>query len=160
MKNIVLIMLIVFSSLKCSSQDYVNAWLPEEYVKSTIAKKTNAIKFLMPIEGFESPFKNGYVLTFKGELNPIKAKKVTINGKVKYRLPSFFYSYFNLEENSIELVNKIKVSTIYISKTRNKLLLEIIEKDKKEEIFFIDRINGYKFKNINLAKKYLQNKYK
>ena len=52
----------------------------------------------------------------------------------------------------------MKVATIYISKSGEKLLLEIIEKDKKEEFYFIDRVDGYEFKNIKEAKKYLERK--
>ena len=94
MKNIFSIILIVLSSFKGSSQNNFNIWLPEQYVKATITKDTNTSKYLIPVEGFESPFKNGYVLTYRGELNPIKAKRVIINGKEKYQLPSFFYSFF------------------------------------------------------------------
>ena len=56
-----------------------------------------------------------------------------------------------------EWVRQLSNATIYISKNENKLHLEIIEKDKREDIYFIDRVDGYEFKNIREAKKHLEN---
>ena len=150
-------MLVALSSLKCSSQNNLNAWLPEQYVKAIIAKDTNASKYLIPVEGFESFDNSPYILMYKGELNPVKTKKVVIDGKEKYQLLNLQY-FVNLKYNSRELANRLSKATIYVSKSGEKLLLEIIEKDKKEEIHFIDRIDGYEFKSIKEAKKYLQEK--
>lgn len=155
MKNIFLIILIAFSILKCSSQNNLNVWLPEQYVKATIAKDTNVSKYLIPIEGFESFDKRPYILMYKGELNPIKTKKVVIDDKEKYQLLNLQY-FVNMKYNSRELADRFSKATVYVSKSGEKLLLEIIEKDKKEKIYFIDRVNGYEFKSIKEAKKYLQ----
>jgi hypothetical protein len=143
------------SNNECSAQTIKETWLPEKYVNSLLKKDINFIQYLSPIEGFESPFNNGYVLTYKGELNPINVKKIIHNGQIKYKLPAYFYSYFNLFENSKEFVDKLRTSTVFISKHQNRLLLEIIAKNSTEKIYFIDRVENYKFKNIRDSKRYL-----
>ena len=92
---------------------------------------------------------------YRGEINPVKTKKVIVNDIEKYQLLNLQY-FVNLKYNSRELANRLSKATIYASKSGEKLLLEIIEKDKKEKIYFIDRVNGYEFKSIKEAKKYLQ----
>jgi len=157
MKNIFLIILVAFSSLKCSSQPNLNAWLSEQYVKAIKANDTSSYKYLIPVEGFESFDKAPHILMYRGEINPVKTKKVTIGGKEKYQLLNLQY-YVNLKYNSKEWVRRLSNATIYISKYADKLLLEVIEKDKSEEIYFIDRVDGYEFKTIREAKKHLENK--
>ena len=159
MKYTLLILQIILWSVGCSAQNQSknDCWLPEKYVEAMISKDTNAYKYLIPIEGFETPFDDCYILTYKGEQNPIKTEKVIINGKEKYRLLNLHY-YINLKYNSKELVNRYSKAEVYISKDKEKLLLEIIEDDKQEAIYFIDRINNYDFKNIKESKEYLQTK--
>jgi hypothetical protein len=157
MRIISLIMLVAFSSLKCSSQTNLNAWLPEQYVKAVKVNDTCSYKYLMPIEGFESFDKTPHILMYKGEINPVKTKKVMIGGIEKYQLINLQY-FVNLKYNSMELAIRLSKATIYVSKSGEKLLLEIIEKDKKEQIYFIDRVDGYEFKTIKDAKKYLERK--
>ncbi|MCL9806899.1 hypothetical protein NAT51_15290 [Flavobacterium amniphilum] len=155
MKKNFLIILIVFSNLRCSSQNNFDAWLPEEYVKAIKTKDTSSYKHLIPIEGFESFGKNPRILTYRGEINPIKTKKIIDGNKEKYQLLNLQY-YVNLKYNSRELAERLSKATIYISKSGQKLLLEIIEKDKKENIYFINRVDEYEFKNIKDAKEYLE----
>lgn len=155
MKNIFLILLVTFLSLKCSSQPNLNAWLPEQYVKAIKVNDTRSYKYLIPVEGFESFDKTPHILMYKGEINPMKTKKVIIEGKEKYQLLNLQY-FVNLKYNSRELANRLSKATIYVSKSGEKLLLEIIEKDKKEDIYFIDRIDGYKFRTIKEAEEYLE----
>lgn len=157
MKNIFLILFVAFLSLKCSSQPNPNAWLPEQYVKATKGNDTSNYKYLIPVEGFESFDKTPHILMYKGEINPVKTKKVIIDGKEKYQLLNLQY-FVNLKYNSRDLANRLSKAIIYVSKSGEKLLLEIIEKDKKEEIYFIDRVDGYEFKTIKEAKKYLERK--
>jgi len=157
MRNYFLIMLVAFFSLKCSSQNNLNAWLPEQYVNAVKVNDTSSYKYLMPIEGFESFDKTPHILMYKGEINPVKTQKVMIGGKEKYQLFNLQY-FVNLKYNSRESANRLSKATIYVSKSGEKLLLEIIEKDKKEEIYFIDRTDGYEFKTIKDAKKYLERK--
>ena len=157
MKNIFLILFVAFSSLKCSSQPNLNAWLPEQYVKATKGNDTINYKYLIPVEGFESFDKTPHILMYRGEINPVKTKKVIIDGKEKYQLLNLQY-FVNLKYSSRDLANRLSKATIYVSKSGEKLLLEIIEKDKKEEFYFIDRVDGYEFKNIKEAKKYLERK--
>lgn len=152
MKNKLLIILIILLSLECLSQN--DTWLPEQYVKAKIENDTNAIKFLIPIEGFESPFNNGHVLTFRGELNPINGKKIIMDGKEKLQLFQLAYS-INLKYNPEELANELSDASIFISMVGEKLLLEINRLEKKEEIYFINKISGYEFKNIKSAKEHL-----
>lgn len=154
MKNIFLISVVAFLSLRCSSQNNLNAWLPEQYVKAIKENDTNSYKYLIPIEGFESFDKTPHILMYKGEINPVKTKKVIIQGKEKYQLLNLQY-FVNLKYNSRELANRLSKATIYASKSGEKLLLEIIEKNKKEDIYFIDRVDGYEFKTIKEAEKYL-----
>lgn len=157
MKNILLIIIVTLSYLNCTSQNQnnTNSWLPEKYVNAVIAKDTNASKYLIPVEGFESFDESPYILMYKGELNPVKTKKVTIDGKEKYQLLGLQY-FVNLKYNQKELSNRLSKAIIYVSKSDEKLLLEIIERDKTEEIYFIDRVDGHHFKSISEAKKYLQ----
>ncbi len=157
MKNIFLIILVAISSLKCSSQPNLNAWLPEQYVKAIKANDTSSYKYLMPIEGFESFDKTPHILMYRGEINPVKTKKVIIDGKEKYQLLNLQY-YVNLKYNSKEWVKRLSNATIYIAKHEDKLHLEIIEKDKREDIYFIDRVDGYEFKTIREAKRRLESK--
>lgn len=157
MRNISLILLVVFLSLKCSSQDNLNAWLPERYVKAIKANDTNSYKYLIPVEGFESFDKTPHILMYRGEINPIKTKKVIIEGKEKYQILNLQY-FVNLKYNSRELTNRLSKAKIYVSKSGEKLLLEIFEKNKKEVIYFIDRIDGYEFKTIKEAERHLEKK--
>jgi len=158
MKNTFLLNLLALTHLACSGQNNLNAWLPEQYVKAMILKDTSAYKYLIPVEGFESfDDKELYILMYKSEINPVKTIKTTINGKIMYQLLNLQY-YINLKYNSRELVNRIAKASIYVFKSGDKLLLEINEMNKKETYYFIDRIDGYEFKSIREAKKYLQNK--
>lgn len=155
MRNKMLIILICLSNLTCAAQDFSNTWLPEKYINAIIAKDAQAKKYLSPVEGFESIDKTFYILMFNGELSPIKFEKFVIDGKEKYKLYNLQY-LVNLKYSSKELANRLSESDIYISKTEGKLLLEIIDKDKKEEIYFVDRKDGYQFKNIKETEKYFQ----
>jgi hypothetical protein len=159
MKNILVIILVVLTDLNCSSknQNTSNIWLPEKYVNAVIAKDTNTSKYLIPVEGIESIDESFYILMYKGELNSVKTIKVNIEGKEKYQLFNLQY-FVNLKYNSIELANRLTKATVYVSKSGEKLLLEIIEDDKTDEIYFIDRVDRYQFKSIYEAKKYLQKK--
>lgn len=157
MKNIFLILFVALSSLKCSSQPNLNAWLPEQYVKAIKGNDTSNYKYLIPVEGFESFDKTPHILMYRGEINPVKTKRVIIDGEEKYQLLNLQY-FVNLKYNSRDLANRLSKATIYVSKSGEKLLLEIIDKDKKEEIYFIDRVDGYEFRNIKEAKKYLERK--
>lgn len=159
MKNIFALILVILSNLKCSSQDQStkNNWLPEKYVNAVIAKDTNASNYLIPIEGFESFDESFCVLMFKGELNPVISKKVIINGEEKYQLFNLQY-FVNLKYNTKDLTNRLAKATVFISKSGEKLLLEIVEEDKTDKIYFIDRIDRYQFKSISKAKQYLQKK--
>ena len=129
-------------------------WLPEKYVYAMESKEPNADEYLIPIEGFETPFTNCHILTYKGELNPINTKALTLNGKEKHQLLNLAY-YVNLKYNSRELADKLLNASIYISMDEDKLLLEIIESDKTEEIYFVNKFNGFKFKSIESAKRHL-----
>lgn len=156
MKNIFSTLIIILSTLTCSCQNYPKAWVPEQYVKAMILKDTSANKYLIPIEGFESSEdKVLYILMYKGELNPLKIEKVKINGIEKDQLLNLQY-YVNLKYNSSDLANQIANAKIYLSKSGEKLHLEIHEKDKTEDYFFVDRVDGHKFETIIQAKKYLQ----
>lgn len=155
MKNIFLISVVALLSLRCSSQNNLNAWLPERYVKAIKANDTNSYKYLIPIEGFESFDKSPQILMYRGEINQVKTKKVTIEGKEKYQLLNLQY-FVNLKYNSRELANRLSKAIIYVSRSGEKLLLEIIEENKKEDIYFIDRVDGYEFKSIREAKKHLE----
>ncbi|MCF8370226.1 MAG: hypothetical protein K9H64_01305 [Bacteroidales bacterium] len=152
-----LIYVMTISSLTCFAQSYeVNdAWLPEKYVHAMISTDSSNCKFLIPIEGFENPFTNCKILTFRGELSPINTTKVDVNGKEKHQLFNLQY-YINLKYNSEELVKRLSESLVYISMDNDKLLLEIINSQEKEDVYFINKINNHEFKSIDCAKDYLQ----
>lgn len=57
---------------------------------------------------------------------------------------------------SRESVNQFTESTLFLSKKGDKLLLEIVGNDYKEEIYFICGITDYRFVDIESAVKYLQ----
>jgi hypothetical protein len=152
-----IILLCTILIISCNAQndsDKTTAWLPEGYVLALQLKDTVIDDYLKPVEGFENPFTDCHILTYHGELNTIKTKKVVVNGKEKHELLNFSY-YINLKYNSKELANKLMDASIYISMVNGKLLLEIIETGKKEEIYFINGVNGHTFKSISEAKKYL-----
>ena len=155
MKNIFLNLIVAFYSLICSSQHNLNAWLPEKYVNSIKANDTSSYKFLIPFEGFESFDKTPRILIYRGEISTLKTKKVIIDGKVKLQLLDLQY-FVNLKYNSKDLAKRLSKAVVYASKSKEKLLLEIIEKNKKEEIYFIDRVDGFEFKTILEAKNYLK----
>ena len=157
MNYIFLILLTAFSTFKCSSQNNLKAWLPEKYVNAIGVNDIRSYKYLIPIEGIESFDKTPHILMYRGEINPVKTKKLIVNDIEKYQLLNLQY-FVNLKYNSRELANRLSKATIYASKSGEKLLLEIIEKDKKEEIYFIDRVHGYEFKTIKDAKKYIESK--
>lgn len=154
MKNLILIVFIVFFYLECLCQEKTIAWLPELYVSAILSKDTLANIYLSPFEGFE--LHNGvlYVLTFRGELNPVKAKKIIIDGKEKNQLLDLHY-LVNLKYNSKGLAEKLSKAIVYISKVNDKLLLEIINEENVEKILFIDRSFNYEFISINKAKQQL-----
>lgn len=157
MKNIFLISLLAFFCLKCSSQNNLNAWLPEQYIKALKLNDTGSYKYLIPIEGFESFGKTPHILLYRGEINPVQMKKVKVDGKQKYQLLNLQY-FVNLKYNSRELANRLSKAKIYASISGEKLLVEIIEKNKRENIYFIDRFDGYEFKTIKKAQKHLERK--
>lgn len=158
-KNILIIIFLTVSYLIGSSQDQriTNSWLPEKYVNAVLAKDTNANNYLIPVEGFESLDNNTYILMYRGELNPLKTEKTMIEGREKFKLLNLQY-FVNLKYNSKELVDRISKADVYYSFNGERLLLEIVEKGKTEEIYFINQIDGYQFRSIKDAKKFLLKK--
>lgn len=154
MKLLIFISTMIFISAKCFGQPS-DGWLPEKYVNAVLAGKKDASKFLIPVEGFEKPFGNGYILTYKSELNTMQLNKIKVNGRIKYRIPYLSY-YINMMYSPKALVDRLSHSTHYLSLTNGKVLLEIIGVKTKEEIYFINGIRGYKFKSIEDGKRFLK----
>lgn len=159
MKKKLLFYLSFFFGFTCFSQTINkkgDVWLPENYIKARQSKikEDSALLYLTPIEGFETPFASCKILTFRGEISPILTRAIKIKDTIKFEVFNLM-NYINLKYNSINLVNKIKKSKVYLWKQENKLVLEIIYNKKREFIFFVDRIGQYKFRDIYSAKKYL-----
>jgi len=147
MEKAFIIVVMVVLNFECICQEKTKAWLPEKYVMSVLSKDTSANIYLSPFEGLEFHSDSIYILLFRGELNPVKVKKVIIDGKEKTQLQHLQF-FVNLKYNPKELADKLSKAVIYMSKVNDKLLLEIIIGDKIEEIYFIDRICDYEFISI------------
>jgi hypothetical protein len=182
MKNILILFFILSSDYSCRAQiveEFKGCWLPEKYVFAKMANDTNNTDcFLYPVEGFEiskertvefihylelenqivDVDKTILVKTYKSELNSILSEKFIYKTKEKYRLP-FFFSYLNMKYIPQEIVERFEKANIYLSKAGNKLLLEIIENDKQEKIYFINGINDHIFKDVEEANQYLRTNF-
>ena len=176
------LILLIFSCFSCDAQIYQElegSWLPEKYVLAVSAKDTlNAAKHLFPVEVFQifrqeaQKFSRDYasdlnnrdtiniddfilIRTYKSEFNGFNIEKVTHDGKVKYKLPRL-YAGMNMKYISSETVDRYEEADIYISRNKNKLVLEIIENGKIETIFFVNGVDNYTFKSFDDAKRYLK----
>ena len=87
--------LIIFSVLSffCCGQKKSVAWLPELYVNAVLLNDSNANNYLIPFEGIEQQNDTLYILTYKGELTPIKTCTTTVNGQKKIQLIKFRILY-------------------------------------------------------------------
>ena len=157
MKRLFLLILAVSISFNITAQ--TQAWLPEKFVTAVSKHDTTAYQYLIPVEGFIT-YNNGAfdILTFMGEINPIKYKKILNNGREKYQLYNL-YSYINMKYVSKEWVGRLGKATVYFSKTNGKLLLEIMEKGHKEDIYFVNKHEDYKFNDIENSEGYLMTRY-
>lgn len=154
MRNYILIIILFALITGCSAQRG-NVWLPEKYVESVVNKEVNAFEYLVPVESIVNPFDSCYLLTYKGELNPVQLKEVFINGQKKYELFNLYY-LINLKYNSRERASSYSEAKVYFSRVGNKVLMEIIWKEKKEEVYFINEFDGYIFSDIKESKSYLK----
>lgn len=153
--RLILIALISLFGINCSQQTKHIAWLPEKYISAISTNDSLPEKFLSPIEGFELINDTLFILTFKGELTPLKMKKVIIDNKTKNHLLDLQY-FINMKYNSKELVAKMANASIYMTNDGDKLKIEIINKDSKETIYFINNYNGINFEDIKRTKKYFE----
>lgn len=134
-------------------------WLPEEYVKKVLNKDTNGCsKLLIPIEGFEEIEKKMYLLTYRGELNPLQNIKLVQEGDtVKNQILDIMY-LINLKYISRDSLKKYASWQYYYSLINNDIMLEIIKQNNKQIIIkFISQIPGYQFRSIRETKSYLHN---
>ncbi len=159
MKHQVIISILFALSLTTSAQFKLSqlkseAWLPEAYVKSDIKNDTAAYKNLIPVEGIESPFRLGNIKIYGCEPISIKTKMVMHKGIEKYALIGITDNY-NPKDTANAFCLQISKAGLYISAVEDKMLLEIVEKGKRQEILFVSQKEGYKFKTIESAKQYL-----
>lgn len=175
--NYLMISIIVFFSYTCNAQiqEKLNgSWLPERYVLAVLADSIdNLDEYLFPVEGFEiskertAEFIKNYeietnnpeslivIKTYKSEHNTILAEKVLLGGHEKYKLP-YFHGSLNMKYIPRETVNRYAKADVYMSKSGNKVLLEIMVDNRSEKIYFVDNVNGRYFKDIESGKKYMQ----
>lgn len=157
-------LLLTFALIFCltsfvNCQESNKCWLPEQYVKKVLNKDTNGCSnLLIPIEGFEEINKKMYLLTYKGELNPLQHKKI-VQGRdtVSNQILGIRY-LINLKYVSRDSLEEYASWQYYYSQINNDILLEIIKQNSKQiKIKFINQIPGYQFKSIKEAKSYLYN---
>jgi hypothetical protein len=181
MKQIIILLFITINSA-CYAQVYNDlrgCWLPEKYVTAMMAAENTGIDSLIfPIETFQiyeqdamnfikyynseiddnrtSVVKDILLIKpFKSEYNSFYIEKITYEGLEKFKIP-YLYSGLNMKFVTADIVEKFKLATILISNKDQKLLLEIINNNgMKQEIYFINGIKGYKFKNFEDAKNYI-----
>ncbi|MBK0403049.1 hypothetical protein I5M27_08620 [Adhaeribacter sp. BT258] len=157
MINIIILSVLYFQSI-FQSESINGCWLPEEYVFAATQKHSNNIEqYLKPIEGFDISNKGFLILTYKGEVSPIKVKQITdCNNRKIYKLLNFKY-YINQKYNSKALVDKYEKSNLLILKDGEKLLLEIHFEGHVKKVYFVDKYKNYEFKNIRESKEALKN---
>lgn len=151
MKKLILLVLIAYIYVGCQAQESGTAWLPKSYVDAMLLKDSLASKYLYPIEGFESHNEVLYILTYKGELNPVKIKTTYDAGKEKDQLLDIQY-YLNMKYVPKEEVQRLSKANIYLSYLDDKFMVEIIENEKCDTIYFVNKIFNQKFITIREAK--------
>lgn len=115
-------------------------------------------KLLIPIEGFEEIEKKMYMLTYRGELNPLQNNKRAQGSDTVNIQILGIRELINLKYISRDSLEKYASWQYYYSKINNDIMLKIIQQDKKQiKIKFISQILGYQFKSINETKSYLYN---
>jgi hypothetical protein len=138
-----------------SQSIYYGCWLPEKYVQGMLLNNSDSKKHLIPIEGFQLGDKNSSICLYGGEVNTLVLKKVKDNGINKFQI-FYLQNLVNKKYDSEGWCSRFSNSKVYLSKYKEKLLVEIIEKNKTHKIYFINKINGYYFMNIRKAKEYLE----
>lgn len=156
MKKLKIFFLLLFTCNFCNAQDYKGCWLPEKYVIALSENKTDSLKAtLIPLEGIVISEQSIKIQTYCSELNTIKYLKKIQNGKLSYQFLNFHY-YINMKCNPKELAEKYKNSKISISKEGEKMILEIVDIDNIERIYFVKKFRKHYFKNIKLSREYLK----
>jgi hypothetical protein len=97
MRKYSILLFLAFSNFTSLSQSNLNAWLPEKYVQAIEARDTSSDNYLKPVEGFEWYDKKLHILVYRGELRPLRMRKITADGKNKYEL--FDLSYHGMALN-------------------------------------------------------------
>lgn len=177
MKSIITLFLVIFCS-SCRAQVYAELgglWLPEEYIKGLMAKKTNQVnEGLFPIQALEISehesrrFVREYlpnrdsinvddlilILLHESEWRGFKIQKVKHAGIVKYKIDNL-YQGFNLMSIPPNILNTYRESEVYMSKLDDKLLIEVINKNETIKIYFIDRLSSHVFTSVEEAVEYV-----
>ena len=144
----------VFIVITTFAQNSTHAWLPEKYVHAITSNDTSGITFLRPISGFEKINKKLYILTFGGEVSPLKSKVVYINGIKKSKIINIDH-YLNLKYFAKEEQSEINKMDIYFSIEKDKLLIEMCKEDTCNKVYFIDHFSGYEFKDLYKTRAHL-----
>ncbi len=155
----VLFLMFIFIASFCHAQQKNKAWLPEQFIEGLAANDTTAYKHLFPVSGFM--FDNAGKLSMCGygaETGPVKNRKVIVNGKEKYQLWGIPYR-INLKYAPETQVDSLMDATFYLSVQGEKMLLEIIRNNKKQEVYFIDHDGTCRFKNIRRSLLDMASKY-
>lgn len=144
--------IIVLVSCFCTAQNSV--WFPEKYVQAVQAKNPAPEEFLPPIEAIELQGKELFVIFSKGEWNTVAYTTTKIDGVDKMALQDLG-GYVNLKYHSDDYRQQISETNFYISFESGKLVLEALFGDKKEKIYFVDRLEDYVFNHVHKSREYL-----
>ncbi len=145
----------LFAQFKLATALKSEAWLPEAYANADVQYDTTAYRKLIPVEGIENPFKLGYIKFYGWKPILIKTKGVLHKGIEKYQLIGINEKFEIQDTINLTAIATSKAA-LYIYAVENKLILEIVEKGKKQEIKFVNQFNGYQFKSIESAERYLK----
>jgi hypothetical protein len=155
MKKLILLVLLASCYLGGKAQESETAWLPISYVNAMLSNDSLANKYLYPIEGFEYHNEVLYILTYGGELSPVLIDTVYNAGKRKDQLLNIQY-LLNMKYIPKEDVVRLSNAIIYLSYPNDYIMVEIVEKDKCDSIYFVNNISDQKFTKIRESKKLLQ----
>lgn len=157
MKNAIILFVCIIT-IDCVAQSKTKAWLPEKFIEGINRGDTTAYKYLSPISGLMMNDKGLLMLSgYGGETNPVKNRKIEIQGKEKYQL-FHVEQHINMKYETRKLVDSLTNATIYVSFSGKKALLEIIWQKRICEIYFVDHDDEYMFKDIRESFIHLANK--
>jgi hypothetical protein len=157
MKTLTLFILLLASCIACDGQSRMTSkvWLPELYVSKFVDKDTTGKnQFIIPIEAIITSDTGTQILTYRGEINPVTSRNIIQNKAQKELLNNVHY-YLNQKYLSKDVVMRYSKAEFLLSKHENKLLLEIVEKDKTDSIYFVDMVGNYQFTDVRQVKKFL-----